>query len=60
MLAGLILIVSSEFPVYAYVDPATGSYVLQLLIAGLVGGLYAVKTFWSNIKAGCRRLLSRQ
>jgi len=35
---------------YAYLDPGTGSYIFQLLIAGLLGGLLAVKIFWSSIK----------
>ncbi len=38
-------------PAYAYLDPGTGSYILQLLIAGLVGAAFAVKLFWKNIKA---------
>jgi len=35
---------------YAYLDPGTGSYIFQLLIAGLLGGLLAVKIFWASIK----------
>ena len=34
----------------AYLDPGTGSYLFQILIAALVGGLFAVKIFWSRIK----------
>ena len=33
----------------AYVDPGTGSYLLQLLIATLLGGLFAVKVYWRKI-----------
>lgn len=35
---------------YAYLDPGSGSYVIQLIIAGLLGGLYALKVFWSKVK----------
>ncbi len=35
---------------YAYLDPGSGSYILQLIIAGLLGGLYALKMFWSKVK----------
>ncbi len=35
---------------WAYLDPGTGSYLFQILIAALVGGLFAVKIFWSRIK----------
>ncbi len=36
---------------YSYLDPGTGSFVLQMLIAGLASALLAVKIFWNNIKA---------
>lgn len=36
---------------YAYLDPGTGSYLLQLLIAGILGASMAIKIFWVNIKA---------
>ena len=36
-------------PVYAYLDPGTGGYILQLLIVLLVGTLFAVRAFWANI-----------
>ena len=36
---------------YAYIDPGTGSYLFQLLIAGLFAGAFAVKIFWKKIKA---------
>ena len=35
---------------YAYLDPGTGSYFLQLLIGGLLGALFSIKMFWKNIK----------
>ena len=36
--------------VFAYLDPGTGSYLLQLTLAGLLGASYAVKHFWSRLK----------
>lgn len=35
---------------YGYLDPGTGSYVIQLLIAGFATLAYGIKFFWSNIK----------
>jgi hypothetical protein len=35
----------------AYVDPSTGSYIVQILIGGLVTVGFTVKTFWHNLKA---------
>lgn len=35
---------------HAYIDPGSGSYVFQLLIAGLLGALFAAKGLWRNAK----------
>jgi len=54
---GFILILTCfllEFaarPAAAYIDPGTGSYLLQFLIGGLLAGAFMVKTFWNKIKA---------
>jgi len=42
----------------AYIDPGTGSYMLQLVLAALLGGLFALKIFWKNIKSFFVNLLS--
>ena len=39
----------------AYIDPGTGSYMLQMLIALAVGGAFAVKLFWRRIVGFFRR-----
>jgi hypothetical protein len=44
----------------AYLDPGSGSYLLQLLIAGLLGSLFVIKASWGRIKNFFRRLFSRQ
>ncbi len=33
----------------AYVDPGTGSYLLQLLIATVLGGLFAIKVYLKKL-----------
>jgi hypothetical protein len=38
-------------PALAYIDPGTGSFVIQGIIAAIVGGGFAVKMFWGRIKA---------
>jgi hypothetical protein len=35
---------------HAYLDPGTGSLLIQLLLAGLLGVGVAIKIFWKNIK----------
>ncbi len=34
----------------AYLDPGTGSYIFQLIIGALLGGLFMTKIFFRNIK----------
>ena len=36
---------------HAYIDPGSGSYVLQLLVASFFAVVFTVKMFWRNIKA---------
>ncbi|MBN2226945.1 MAG: hypothetical protein JW763_06240 [candidate division Zixibacteria bacterium] len=35
----------------AYIDPSSGSYFLQILLAGLLGALFTLKIYWRKIKA---------
>jgi hypothetical protein len=42
-------------PPFAYLDPGSGSFILQLLIAGILGGLVALRMSWARIKARLRR-----
>jgi hypothetical protein len=35
---------------FAYVDPGTGSYLLQLAMAGVLGAGYALKHYWARLK----------
>ena len=34
----------------AYLDPGTGSYALQLILAGAFGGMFAVKQYWQQCR----------
>jgi hypothetical protein len=38
-------------PAFAYLDPATGSMLMQLLVGGVAGLAVAVKVFWHRILA---------
>jgi hypothetical protein len=39
----------------AYLDPSSGSILLQLLVAGILGGLFAARAFWGKVHARLRR-----
>lgn len=49
LLALSIMLVSS--PAYAYIDPGTGSLVIQGAIAAVVGAGVIIKLFWHKIVA---------
>lgn len=40
---------------FAYLDPGTGSYLLQLALAGTLGAVYTVRHFWARVKRVFRR-----
>jgi hydrogenase-4 membrane subunit HyfE len=43
----------------AYIDPGTGSFMLQLALAALFGALFFVKGLWAKVKARIKRLFTR-
>jgi hypothetical protein len=34
---------------HAYLDPGSGSFILQLLIAAFLGGAFMLRRFWSKV-----------
>ena len=44
----------------AYLDPGSGSFILQLLLAALVGGAFIIKTYWKKIIGFFRKDSSRE
>lgn len=45
---------------YAYIDPGTGSYMLQVVAAGLFAAIFAIAGFWRKIVAGLASILGRR
>jgi hypothetical protein len=35
---------------HAYLDPGSGSYMLQILLGTLVAGFFAIKQYWHRLK----------
>ena len=42
-----------------YIDPGTGSLILQVLIASFIGGLFLIKVYWGKVKAFFKNLFLR-
>lgn len=49
-IAAALSIVMMAGTAHAYVDPGTGSYLLQILIAGILGAAFAMRLYWTRIK----------
>jgi len=45
---------------HAYIDPGAGSFFFQLIIAFLVGGLFAIKLFWGRILDFLRKVFAKK
>ncbi len=50
MLFNLVVFLTPHLRPQAYLDPGSGSFLIQLLIAGLVGAGFIVKVYWKKIK----------
>ncbi|MFC1646042.1 hypothetical protein ACFL2Y_02555 [Candidatus Omnitrophota bacterium] len=57
-----IISFSASFPkmAYAYINPGPFSYLSQLLIAALIGGLTIIKLSWKQIKSFFENLFKRK
>ncbi|MBT3787510.1 MAG: hypothetical protein HN725_14865 [Alphaproteobacteria bacterium] len=45
-----VTLVFQTSPAQAYLDPGTGSILLQMLLGGVAGGLVVFKLYWTRIK----------
>ncbi len=60
-LAFILIIVALLFPTpsHAYIDPGSGSYIFQILIAGFLGISVGVKMFWKQISNAIRKIFRK-
>jgi hypothetical protein len=50
LIVALILSLCFSPEAYAYLDPGSGSYMLQILLGTLVAGFFAIKQYWHRLK----------
>ena len=57
LISGLVFLsaIGIASPAHAYLDPGTGSMLVQILLGGLAGVLVIGKLYWHRVKAffGC-------
>lgn len=54
------LLLFSANDAYAYLDPATGSMMIQIAIGGIVGALAILKIYFARIKAFIQSLFAKK
>jgi hypothetical protein len=45
----LIAFLASAAPAYAYLDPGSGSMMVQLLLGGVAGAVVIVRLYWTRL-----------
>lgn len=45
------ILTNTSTVILAYLDPGSGSFLIQLLLAGGLGAAFLIKTYWRKIKA---------
>jgi hypothetical protein len=56
----VVLLLWSARGVDAYIDPGTGSYIIQIIIGGGLGAAFALKVYWKKVKFYFSNLLSKK
>jgi len=54
----LIVLFASIQNAYAYLDPGTGSYIFQVIIAVALGGLFVLKLMWHKLVILIKRIFT--
>jgi hypothetical protein len=49
-----------ETRAHAYIDPGSGSFLFQIMVASLVGAGFAVKAHWTRIKTFIKNLFQKK
>jgi len=53
------LFFASTGAAHAYIDPGTGSYLIQIIAAAVLASIFVIKSFWKNIKEGVLRMVAK-
>lgn len=43
----------------AYLDPGTGSFIIQIVLSAILGGIFAFKLFFAKIKQAIQKVFSK-
>ncbi|OGN00513.1 MAG: hypothetical protein A2651_00435 [Candidatus Yanofskybacteria bacterium RIFCSPHIGHO2_01_FULL_42_12] len=51
MIIIVIVLLIIPFNTHAYLDPGTGSFIIQIIIATMAGFLFSTKIYWTKFKS---------
>jgi hypothetical protein len=54
-----VLFMVCEGVAHAYLDPGSGSMLIQLVVAAVAGALLSVRLFWQRLKLGVMSIFTR-
>jgi hypothetical protein len=54
-----VLLIFAGDSAHAYIDPGTGSYLLQFAIGAAFAAAFAIKAFWGKIRLALSHVLRR-
>ncbi len=59
ILLTLVFVITSR-EVSAYLDPGTGSFIFQLIVGALLGGIFTIKIYFKKIKLFFVKLFTKK
>ena len=59
-LVAVVLLIAVSRPAHAYIDPGSGSYMLQMTMAGILAVVFSIKLSWQRLKAFASSLFTGQ
>ena len=55
-----VIAVASSSPAYAYLDPGTGTMLLQAILGAIAVGLVTLKFYWQRVTSSLSQMFGRQ
>lgn len=55
VLGGLLILASATTPAFAYLDPGAGSMMVQAILAGMAGSIFALRQYRHRLTAFLKR-----
>lgn len=55
----LLALFALPAPASAYIDPISGSIMIQVIAASILAGTFTLKRFWAHVRERARRVWSR-